>query len=309
MFYSYNVQVKVRDGRSTNFWKDKWCNNLCLKDEFPILFRLVLEKNETLRSMYDRKVASGDWNFNLRRRLFEWEDREVSRLKVMLQSVTGLGDDQEDNVSWLAGGSGQFSVSSAYQSEVVSLDPLLSTWKLVWNKLAPPKVQFFCWLAWKNRAKTADFLQKIGVLQANVPALCVFCKVENETLCHVLLHYNFVWKVWAAMLNWWKIQGALPGSVEAALHWWDWHNLNKKEKMLWKVTPLAIFWSLWKARNECIFQSITPKLEDLCDLIKIRVALWLNHKFKDFHFTIHDYLFNFRQIRGSLESTLVLGCC
>ncbi|XP_028080956.1 uncharacterized protein LOC114282472 [Camellia sinensis] len=51
MFFSINVQVKIGDGQSTNYWKDKWGNNYCLKDEFPILYRLVMENDETLRSM------------------------------------------------------------------------------------------------------------------------------------------------------------------------------------------------------------------------------------------------------------------
>lgn len=102
VFYYNNVQVKAGDGKRTNFWKDKWCSNYCLKDEFPILYRLVMEKEETLRSMYVRRVDSGDWNFQFRRRLYEWEEREVCRLKVLLVSATDLCNDLEDNlVGWL----------------------------------------------------------------------------------------------------------------------------------------------------------------------------------------------------------------
>lgn len=69
LFYYNNFRIKVGDGIRTNFWKDKWCFNYCLKDEFPCLYRLVMEKEETLRVMYDRRVASGDRNFLFRRRL------------------------------------------------------------------------------------------------------------------------------------------------------------------------------------------------------------------------------------------------
>lgn len=141
--------------------------------------------------MYDRRVAAGDWSFLFRRRLYEWEESEVNRLKVLLMSVSNLCDNLEDKPVWLAAGSGMFYVSSVYRSEVVSLGPSLITSKLVWNKFASPKVQFFCWLAWKNRVKTVDFLHKIGVLQANSPALCVFYKAVSESNCHVLLHCQF----------------------------------------------------------------------------------------------------------------------
>lgn len=158
MFYYNNVHIKLGDGIRTNFWKDYWCNNHCFKVEFPILYRLVLDKEKSLRSLYDRSVASGNWNFQFRRRLYEWEEREVSKLKVLLPFVFGLYDDLEDKLVWLAADSGLFSVSSAYRSEVVSLGPPLNTCKLIWNRFAPPTVEFFCWLAWKNRVKSAKFL-------------------------------------------------------------------------------------------------------------------------------------------------------
>ncbi|XP_028113902.1 uncharacterized protein LOC114311939 [Camellia sinensis] len=67
--------------------------------------------------------------------------------------------------------------------------------------------------------------------------------------------YRLVMEKEAAMLNWWEVQGALPGSVEAILHWWEGVKLGKKEKLLWKVIPSAVFLSLWKLQNECIFQN------------------------------------------------------
>lgn len=146
------------------------------------------------------------------------------------------------------------------------------------------------------------------MIQTNAPALCVFCKAESESTYHVLLHCHFAWKVWATMMDWWDLQGALPSSMEAVFHWWECEKLNRKEKLLWKVISLAVLWSLWKLRNECIFEFATPQLKDLCDLIKIRVALWLNQRFEDFHFTIQDFLTNLRQIRWSLGSRSAMGC-
>lgn len=244
VFYLNNVHIKVGDGNRTFFWKDKWCSNSSLKDEFPTLHRLVVEKEETLRSMYDRRVHSGAWNFQFRRRLYEWEEREVCRLNLLLASAADPCSVLEDKIVWLADGSGPFSVSSAYKNELDSLSPSLISCKFVWNSLAPPKVQFFCWLAWRNRVKPAEFLQKIGVIQATAPTLCVFCKSEPESSIHVLLHCYFAWQVWAAMMDWWELQGALPGSVEGILHWWDGVQLNMKEKWIWKVIPLAILRSL-----------------------------------------------------------------
>ncbi|XP_028065935.1 abscisate beta-glucosyltransferase-like [Camellia sinensis] len=119
--------IRVKGWYKNQLLEDYWCSNHYFKVEFPILYRLVLDKEKSLRSLYDRSVASGNWNFQFRRRLYEWEEREVSRLKVLLPFVSGLCDDLEDKLVWLAADSGLFSVSSAYRSEVVSLGLPLNT--------------------------------------------------------------------------------------------------------------------------------------------------------------------------------------
>lgn len=126
-----------------------------MKDEFPALFRLVMVKEDTLRILYERKV---DWDFQFRRRLYEWEEWEVIRLKDLLENGPAIRVGMEDCSAWDASLSSEFSVSSAYKSVEANLGQPLKISKLVWIKYATPKVQFFGWLAWRNRVKTVDFL-------------------------------------------------------------------------------------------------------------------------------------------------------
>ncbi|KAL7202413.1 hypothetical protein ACSBR1_033980 [Camellia fascicularis] len=90
------------------------------------------------------------------------------------------------------------------------------------------------------------------------------------------------------MLNWWHLQGALPRSVENLLLWWAGEKM-KKERLIWSAVPVVVMWSVWKLRNGVVFNASNPNWEELCELIKIRVALWLKPKFFDFHFTVHDF--------------------
>ncbi|XP_028057000.1 uncharacterized protein LOC114260993 [Camellia sinensis] len=139
-----------------------------------------------------------------------------------------------DHPRWAASSIGMFSVSS-----------------LIWNNVLPPKMQFFGWLMWKHKIKTSVFLQKIGVLTGGVSTLCYFCKEEEESVRHVLLHCPFVWNVWSSLLKWWGLQWVIPDSVAGLLSWWESGKLKKRERKIWKIVPVAL-WSIWKLRNDCL---------------------------------------------------------
>ena len=57
--------------------------------------------------------------------------------------------------------------------------------------------------------------------------------------------------------------------------------LNKKGKVLWKVTSTAIFWAIWLERNNRIFKEKEDFLEPIWDRIRLWVAIWL-YNCKDF---------------------------
>lgn len=172
--------------------------------------------------------------------------------------------------------------------------------KRIWVKHVPPRVQFFGWLAWKGKLKTAEFLHRIGVLPAGTSVVCCLCKSGTEFLIHVLLLCPVAWRVWYEMLRWWKVQGALPASVEDILEWWLRVGLTKKERMMWNAIPLVVMWSLWKHRNECLFREVVPSVDGITDLIKLKMAVWFKEVFKEHMFSIHNFIFNLERIKFSL---------
>lgn len=165
----------------------------------------------------DLKKASGDWNLLFRRELFEWEKLEWLRLVSILSSCPSIRRKFNDYTRWVITASGTFSVSSLYfiSSLAGATHPILS--KQVWSSVLPPKVQFFGWLAWKQKVKTAAFLQRIGILNGTSSMACSFSKNFEESVFHVLLHCPFVCEVWSTLLRWWGVEWAIPGSVEGVL--------------------------------------------------------------------------------------------
>jgi len=113
-----------------------------------------------------------------------------------------VSSDCVDSCSWLANSSGLFSVSSVrrWWDAIIGTGQVVP--KGVWVGLALPKVQFFCWLAWRDKVKTSTFLHRIGVLPVSANNMCVFCQAEVESLNHVLLFCPLVWKCWSQMVRW-----------------------------------------------------------------------------------------------------------
>lgn len=295
-FYGQNLKLSVGNERRIQFWTDPWFTVRGLKEDYARLYSLSTEKEESLQQISAKKSSLGAWQFQFRRNLLAWEEEEVQRLSESLASFPALRVESEDSCSWLGSASGQFSVSSVWSWWDAAKGPGLRVPAGVWVSLAPPKMQFFCWLACRGRIKTSSFLQRIGVLPLNAETHCVFCQSEVESLEHVLLFCPQVWKCWTNMVSWWDQSWVIPGSIEGLLQWWSGGNLKSWILTAWQVIPSVVLWSVWKLRNNCLFKGVVPDFVGLCERMKMQVALWVKWSLK-VDYSVHDILFNLHQIR------------
>ncbi|KAL7224433.1 hypothetical protein ACSBR1_025812 [Camellia fascicularis] len=193
-----------------------------------------------------------------------------------------------DRLRWAAGTSGLFSVAFVYKG--CELSPISNSriTYFIWKNVSPPKVQLFGWLAWKGRIKTSTYLHRIGVLSSGVDLRCIFYKGEVESVNH---------RIWSRILHWWGIQWVMPGSVSGLLNWCTGIKLKKQEKMIWIATPLAVLWSIWKQRNDSIFNNAQVDLDGLCESIKVRIALWVKFSCPSIEYSVNDLVHNLQQVR------------
>ena len=112
-------------------------------------------------------------------------------------------------------------------------------------------MQFFGWVSWLSIG---------GIIEEG---MCCFCGSNLEATDYVLLQCNAVWRVWSACL-----------CAILFVCWQSWNFRNKK-KMICEVLYFAIFWSLWTMRNECVFEGVALKWDEVIEIIKVRVAFWL----------------------------------
>lgn len=232
--------------------------------------------------------------------MFSWELEEEASLIEALSSAPSLSPHKADCYFWACAttSTSEFSVSSIYSFSNSTLGPHLPICNHIWNRAVPPKVSFFCWLAWKNKIKSAEFMLRIGILDPSVSISCTFCGFESESATHVLLHCPFSWQIWSSIIHEWGLSWCIQDSVDGLLQWWMRVNFNHFERLIWRAIPLIVLWSLWKCRNECIFEEAQPNISYFSESIKIRAALWLKATIKDLPFSVDDLTFNWRQIKA-----------
>ncbi|XP_028115369.1 uncharacterized protein LOC114313204 [Camellia sinensis] len=109
-----------------------------------------------------------------------WEEEEVPRLYDLLREAPSLSMETEDSCKWVDNPIGSFTVAVAWKWCMSLKSPTVSVTKELWNNVAPPKVKFCGWLAWRARLKTVAVLMSFGVLNEESNALCLLCKTEES---------------------------------------------------------------------------------------------------------------------------------
>ena len=105
-------QIRLGDGTQTNFWEDRWCDGRSLKEEFPRLFLISINKTAKVRDLLV-ELESESWKLEFRRNLFVWEEELLFRLKQQLQKIS-FSNIRKDFLSWKWDQNGVLSAKSFY---------------------------------------------------------------------------------------------------------------------------------------------------------------------------------------------------
>lgn len=83
-----NTKIKV-----TLFWLDSWLGNQSLAEAFSPIFNLERNQEDWLHEALTRKANTHVWDFQLRRRLFDWEKEmfdEIQKFCCLMAQKIGL---------------------------------------------------------------------------------------------------------------------------------------------------------------------------------------------------------------------------
>ena len=159
--------------------------------------------------------------------------------------------DIQDSLIWSCTSSGKFSMQSAtwlahgIHPSSASLWPYAWIWKLD----TMPKILVFIWQLCRNALPVRLLLQSRGV---DLDPLCPLCGQSNESMQHLFLACPNTLRVWdAAEDHNWIPRGFLWGThaeIAGLLLTWQQHPLQ-----LIRQRISFLLWSIWKARNNVVF--------------------------------------------------------
>lgn len=141
--------------------------------------------------------------------------------------------------------------------------------EFVWKNRAPPRVQFFGWLATRGRLQCRANLALKNVVPDDT---CVACVRGVETSAHILFQCEFAERFWA------MLRIGTPGGGPCA----PLHLLQRPREipaLHFSTFVLLCCWSLWKRRNRLVFDGVLTTMPEFLASVRAEAALW-RHRLK-----------------------------
>ncbi|XP_078149464.1 uncharacterized protein LOC144544782 [Carex rostrata] len=182
---------KIGNGKKIQLWNDNWEGQI-LSTLLPDLYTHALDTQITLievsqisnlRSLF-RSISS------------DMANQELVQLQFILSDLV-LNPQIEDDIKWKWNVSGQYTVQAGYRA-MKDGPRILNGSQRIWKLQAPPRMKVFGWLALNNRLLTIDNLNKRGWPLVN---RCVLCRVQGESIKHMLDECNFSKSVYSMLAN------------------------------------------------------------------------------------------------------------
>lgn len=289
-WFDDNIRRVVGGGGDTYFWTDNWVGGVPLRIRFPRLFELVVNKWATVEDMERRGWEVGGDAWVWRRRLHAWEEESVSDCSILLHDVV-LQANVHDRWRWMIDPAHGYSVKGTYQFlTMTDVPPERGSAVEVWHKQAPLKVSLFAWRLFRNRLPTKDNLLLRHVLHSDNIA-CVGGCGSSETAEHLFIGCAFFGRVWTLVLQWLGLSFVAPvGCRDHYLQFGHMAGLPLYSHSFSQIVWLACVWTIWKERNNRIFNQNPISVITIADQVKLLSFKWLKAKLHLFAFSYHDWL-------------------
>jgi hypothetical protein len=198
-FFNKSLYKVPGNGKRTDLWHDRIMESdpLEANQELADIREWLTRAGKTRLFDISKWDCRGDWIGWDLNDTPEWLTYQKNLLVDLLECSTPENRHLKD--SWAWGQSGTYTTAAGYKALQITKDNSRppAFWKLVWDKLALPKVNFFFWMLVQNKLLTGDNLEKRKIAG---PHRCALCRSNSETTQHLFLECNFAKEVWRLSL-------------------------------------------------------------------------------------------------------------
>jgi hypothetical protein len=174
--------------------------------------------------------------------------------------------DQTDSFVWNLTTTGLFTVKSMYEDLMNDHTPFLR--KYLWKLKIPLKIKIFMWFLNNKVLLTKDNLAKRNWKGCTK---CCFCGAQ-ESIEHLFISCLFAKLVWRMVF----FAFDLPPPSNITNMFGNWLNgVDKKAKDRIRIGVSALCWSIWRCRNNIVFNnSTTFNIMQVIHMIVHWVQMW-----------------------------------
>ncbi|KAL8481425.1 hypothetical protein ACS0TY_027799 [Phlomoides rotata] len=177
------LERRIGDGVNNLFWEYVWVGGIRLKERFPRLFHLNLDRVALAAANMERRGVGGGSGGG---------DGDVGCLREKLcPPKQGV----KDSWTWNRAANEMYSTKAAYEWifehiwMIQNVD--VEEFKLLLNKYTPEKVRINAWrVLWERIPTITNLIQRLVVPQ-NVNINCAFCESTLETVRHIFFECSF----------------------------------------------------------------------------------------------------------------------
>ncbi|KAM6589517.1 hypothetical protein CsatA_012122 [Cannabis sativa] len=254
------ARIRIGPGTSTNVLHTPWLpsdSQPCITSSHP---SLVSCKVSQLMKIDQR----------------EWDPDIITDLFIPSEAQLILGIPLSNQVVddvwyWCKETAGFYSVKSAYRHIQETKghwasDEGSNFWKKFWKIKVPPKVLHFAWRALTDCLATRDQLR---IKHVHVTSACVFCNDASETTYHLFIECPFSVSCWN--------RSAVSLSASISTSFFDWFAEKwSRHDGDYIAEILMVSWSIWKARNNLIWNNRVSSAADVVSIAHQSLGQWLS---------------------------------
>nr|GEU37600.1 putative reverse transcriptase domain-containing protein [Tanacetum cinerariifolium] len=264
-----HFKKRIGNGMDTCFWYDNWLGDKPLKDHFPRLFTLELNKEVTIADKV-QGVVSSLFRRPVRARS---EYQHLTDLNSLMESVSLFHSCDK----WICNlsGDGEFRVKEVRNLLDNLFFPSYAD-ATRWVKYIPIKINVFVWRARHNFLPTRVNLSRKGILLES--SSCPLCLSSKENIHHVLFRCGLAESIFRQICRWWGLDWQASESFSDWNYWFSLIRLSSKVKTLLECVFGVAWWSIWGFRNRNIYNEMPPKRSVLFDDIVSLSFNWFSSR-------------------------------